>query len=381
MNRAAPTVTETPSAAMDTGIDVTWLPAHPAEGSTSMARYWHALHKASQAAGDELDIRCPFGAPCVDTPRSSRWKRAWHRYWTYPSLVRKSVDTSLVHILDHSSAHLIPQIPFGTKLVVTVHDLIPLHAENGLSGAQQSRFRRMAQQLRAAHLLIAVSDYTARKVETLLGISPDRIVVAPAGVDAGVFHSRDCPPETLHRLGAQPLVLSIGSTEPRKNLALLPEVFYQLRLTDPAIRLLRVGARLSPELRERFLQVLGPDGLVELGYVPDADLPSIYQAASALVFPSTEEGFGLPLLEAMAAGCPVVSSNAASLPEAGGNAALYFAPDSPHEAADNLLRVLRDATLRDELRSRGMERAHEFTWQRHFDAVLLAYRKIQNGSV
>jgi glycosyltransferase involved in cell wall biosynthesis len=149
-----------------------------------------------------------------------------------------------------------------------------------------------------------------------------------------------------------------------------------VRQTVPDVRFVRVGSQLSSELREQFGKALEPRSLLELGHVSDQELSGLYHKAAALVFPSREEGFGLPLLEAMAAGCPVVSSNAASLPEAGGEAAAYFDPDVPEEAVRALLRVLNDTAFADELRRQGLERVSQFTWLRHFQDVLRAYHQV-----
>ena len=368
-----------PSACAQAPLRVTWLPAHPSEGSVSMARYWRELHDASRMSAKDVDVRCPLGSPTSEIRRPSRLKRIWHRYVAYPRAVRNFVDTPIVHILDHSSAHLIPSVPPETKVVVTVHDLIPLYSQNGLTDRQRSRYRAVVQNLQHADLLVADSQYTASRLQSLLNIPERKIVVVAQGVDAEAFRGIGVLPDVLRQLLPRPIILSIGSTQPRKNLELLPDVFGRVRQKIGDICLVRVGNLLKPGLREHLTSVLGKDCLVELGHVSEEELVALYQAASALIFPSFEEGFGLPLLEAMAAGCPVVSSNSASLPEVGGDAVVYFDPCSPRGAAEALARLLRDPTLADELRRLGFERASQFSWKRHFHELVRVYHELSQA--
>src|SRR5262249_52737243 len=139
--------------------------------------------------------------------------------------------------------------------------------------------------------------------------------------------------------------------------------------------LLRVGPKLPEELAGRLREVLRPGHFVELGKLSDDELAGAYQAVDVYFFPSLWEGFGLPVLEAMAAGTPVVCSDASSLPEVGGDAALYFDPGAPEEAAYQLIRVLTDGALGESLRTDGVVRARQFTWERHAEALREIYQR------
>jgi glycosyltransferase involved in cell wall biosynthesis len=124
---------------------------------------------------------------------------------------------------------------------------------------------------------------------------------------------------------------------------------------------------------------VGEDRLLELGTITAPELRRVYHRADVLVFPSTLEGFGLPLLEAMAAGCPVVSSDAAGLREAGGDAALYFDPSDAHLGAQQILRVHSDSPLRETMIARGRQRSERYTWDRHLEGILGVYREVSEG--
>jgi glycosyltransferase involved in cell wall biosynthesis len=171
------------------------------------------------------------------------------------------------------------------------------------------------------------------------------------------------------------MLLSVGNLETRKNvvnalraLALLPERY----------RLVMVGGdgygaeRIHASIREQGLE----RRVVRLGFVPAARLPVLYESASALLFPSLEEGFGFPVLEAMAHGLPVVTSNTSSLPEVGGDAALYAAPQDVDGIARQCTRAVEDQALRRELIEKGRARARQFTWRRAAEAVLRVYEEV-----
>ena len=174
------------------------------------------------------------------------------------------------------------------------------------------------------------------------------------------------------------MLLSIGSAQIRKNLQIFPTLAEQLRREFSDLSLVRVGGPLPDSLRRPLRELLG-DRFLELGFVPEDELPGVYRAASVMVFPSLYEGFGLPLLEAMSAGCAVASSNATSLPEVGGDAVAYFDPHSQEDAVNTVACILRDDTYRRELGERGRQRASWFSWRRHMSGLQHAYRFAATG--
>lgn len=356
---------------------VLWLPADHAEGSASMDRHWREVDAVRHRAAPEgFTFSCPLDvARATNTRRAGRLRRAWRKYVAYPRESRHAaVRADVAHVLDHSFAHLLRGMPASVFKIVTVHDLAPLRDSRGLNARQLARFRRTIENLRLADLLLADSAHTAKDVVEILGCSPGSIRVLPLGADVATFAEPRPRPAGWEPAGGRRVVCSVGSALARKNLNLLPAIFAMMQ-GAPAPVLVRVGAALPDELAGAIRAVLGSDGLIECGTVPEPELAAIYQHADALIFPSRLEGFGLPVLEAMAAGCPVVSSDASSLPEVGGDAALYFAPDDAAGAAAHLTRLFNDDAIRAERIEAGRRQAASLSWEAHWDQLLEFYRE------
>lgn len=263
-------------------------------------------------------------------------------------------------------------VPRGIRcrLVVTVPDLTPLHFPR--RGAEKLYFRfLLAPALRRASRVLVYSGHTADDVARNLGVPRERIDVTPLGVDPDLSRARS--PEEIgqlrERLGLRPgYVLCLANPKPHKNVAVLLEAWRRAR---PEADLALVCAE-AGWLREA---AAGLEGLRRLDHVPEGDLAALYQGASALVIPSLYEGFGLPAAEAMAAGTPVISARAASLPEVVGEEALLFDASSADELAAALRRILADPRLREDLSARGRARARRWTWEETARLHLLAYRR------
>ena len=364
---------------------VLWLPAHPATGAVSMDRYWRELERerrtGNAAPGDPV-ISCPLGEPPALSALGGRLTRAWNKYVGYPWKVRRASrrpGVKVVHVLDHSFAHLLAQVPEKVYRIATVHDLAPLRDGTGLSPGQVARFRRTVEHLRLADLVLADSRYSADEAIALLALDAKKVRVLPLGVDVGRFAPDavpSTPPPWRERWAGRRVILSLGVAIQRKNLMVLPAVFRALKATNPDIplALLRLGSALPGELLGALHSVLGKDGVAELGHVPEREVVAAYQHADALIFPSRIEGFGFPVLEAMAAGCPVVCTNVTSLPEVGGETALYFDPDEPAAAAAHLARLFNDGPQRSERIAAGLARVTNFSWSEHFRRLVEIYR-------
>ena len=258
-----------------------------------------------------------------------------------------------------------------TPLVSVVHDLTPLthpewHARRTLVGFVPMWERTVE---RAARFL-CVSHATARDLAARYPETDSRIRVAPNGVDAAFFSPSDdaaARERTRERHAAgRPFVLYLGTLEPRKNVETLVAAWERLRDDAPSRPDLVLAGGVgwkSESLRRRIAQSPWRDGIHVAGYAPREEARQLYRAAEAFAYPSLEEGFGLPLLEAMACGTPAVSSNAEALVEVGGDAAVRAPARDVEALAAALERVLDDEALRAELRARGPERAAQFSWE------------------
>lgn len=247
------------------------------------------------------------------------------------------------------------------RLVVTVHDVFHLAMAEQVKGVHKRLYARLlfAAVAARARRTICVSDFTARELEKYTGLSRDRIEVIHNGVESAWFGvDRSIPP------AGRPYFLFVGNVKPHKNLARLVEAFSCVAARVPHDLVIvgkKEGFITGDEVVAGMAARLG-ERVRFTGYVDDAALRGYYAAADSLVFPSLYEGFGLPPLEAMACGCPVLSSQAASLPEICGDAALYCDPYSVEEMAERLVQMAEDRVLRESLKERGVARASTFTW-------------------
>jgi glycosyltransferase involved in cell wall biosynthesis len=269
-------------------------------------------------------------------------------------------------------------------VVVTIHDLSFIRFPEMFRPANRLYLTVLTRlSARRARRLIAVSAHAAAETTRLLGIPSQRIDVIYHGVDP-MF--RPLPGEVLasfrRRRGLpERFVLFVGTLEPRKNLVRLVDAF--ARVGDSGTALVLAGGKgwLYDELFAR-VEALGLcERVIFPGFVMSEELPLWYNAATALAYPSVYEGFGLPVLEAQACGTPVLTSNVSSLPEAAGNAALMVDPYDVEALAAELSRLLADATLRQELRERGIGHAEQFSWSRTAQETACVYRRALAGSV
>ena len=307
-----------------------------------------------------------------------RWRlRAALSYFGGPSMDRALGDVQLFH----ATEHLLPKLS-RARSVFTLHDTAYLlFPEYHLPRNRIYLRAMMPRFLERADRVIAVSENTRRDALRLYRLDPGKIEVIPEGVDARFLPEVD---DTIvsavrRRYGLpERFILCISTIEPRKNLTTLLEAYAALRHDHPDVRLVIVGGK--GWLFERFferLRSLGLEGEVVLtGYVPDEDVPALLNAAEVFAFPSEFEGFGLPPLEAMACGVPVVCSNAASLPEVVGEAGVLLPPRDVAAWVEALGRLLDDAQLREDLRARGLERASRFTWDAAARRTLDVYRSV-----
>jgi glycosyltransferase involved in cell wall biosynthesis len=288
---------------------------------------------------------------------------------------------SLGPALLHAPAYAMP-VATTAPTVVTVHDLSFFRLPDTL-GQVQGPYLRAATRWAVSHAraIIAVSDFTRRELMSLVGAPSERIHVVPNGIDANFARSA---PDAIARFRDQAglperFILAVGTLQPRKNLAMLVAAYADLRATMPAAPdLVIAGAPgWGPDEVARRTTALGLDGHVHRpGYVNAGDLPLLYSAATLLAFPSRYEGFGLPLIEAMACGTPVIIADAASLPEVAGEAALCVSPDDSAAWSLAMQTVLGEEGVAAQLAAAGPARAARFTWDRAASQTADVYRTV-----
>jgi glycosyltransferase involved in cell wall biosynthesis len=279
---------------------------------------------------------------------------------------RAARECDLLHV-PHFNIPLLHRGP----LVVSIMDVIHLRSpeyRNSLGSRFYARPMLAAAARRADHIF-TVSNYSKTQIMEVLGTAESKISVIHCGVDAGFHQNGDSSDSksAVDLLGiSRPYLLYVGNLKPHKNVATLLRAFAQLRNAGKIPHsLLIVGddVRWKRSIVEECVRLGIRSSTVFAPYISAELLPKIYAGADLLVMPSMAEGFGLPVLEAMACGTPVLSSNAASLPEVGGDAALYFNPASHEELASQIMHVLESSDLRESLCGLGLQRATKFSWQ------------------
>ncbi len=289
--------------------------------------------------------------------------------WEWAVLGRQAKRRGLDVV--HFPMNLVPG-GFPVPAVLTVHDFSSLFYREQLPGVPVRRGTRLLdwQRLRScgrAARIAAISRFTADEVVRRTGVSPSRVSVVHSAARPLAVPELAAARRAVARHGVnEPYLLSVATVFHHKNLPRLLEAYARARPALGGRKLVLVGrlAARSADLRDRIEGLGLAEHVIQTGWVEDDDLPALYRAADFYVFPSLYEGFGLPMLEAAACGVPVVAARAGSLPEVGGDAAVYFDPRSVDDMADTLVRVAAAPELRAELAERGRRRAAEFSWDR-----------------
>jgi glycosyltransferase involved in cell wall biosynthesis len=281
--------------------------------------------------------------------------------------------------------------PFAPcPVVVSIHDLSFEHLPHTFNRRSRTQLRLTVRHSarRAAHIL-SLSEHTRHDIIETYGIKPQRVTAIPLAAPdhfGPISDTRELQ-RVRHNYGIDgDYILSVGSIQPRKNLARLVRAYASLRgegSADKLPRLVLVGkcAWLYDETLRALDETNVKDAVVLTGYVPESDLPALYSGALCFVYPSYFEGFGLPPLEAMKCGAPVIVGNKTSLPEVVAGAALTVDPFDVEAIAGAIRRLINDSALRRELNLKGQERAKEFNWRETAKKTLAVYKEVAGVSV
>lgn len=370
---------------------------------TGIGRYTYELAKGLAQSNALEDIRFQFLLGWVDDPQVliekyhsaeqahtgspsgplKKWAHASARsiFWSISPAVKGLITLPYKDYIYHSPSFVLPN--FVGKCVSTIHDMsafrVPQYHPDFRVKYQQGIFPNL---IKKGDLLITDSEFSKRELLDFFPASQDRVVSIPLGVDP-LFHIRSSeelsPVLSRYGLHLKKYTLSVGTIEPRKNIERLIDAYARLpsalRMEFPLVLVGGQGWN-SAAIHSKIAQYTQAGWLRYLTFVPDHDLAEIYAGAKLFGCISHYEGFGLPVLEAMSSGVPVLCSDAASLPEVGGDAVVYVNPLDTDAVQDALLRILSDDALCSDLSIRGLVRSSAFTWGQTVEQTLQAYRRL-----
>lgn len=332
----------------------------------------------------------PPHTPSIGPSVASAWltglQKYYQRYWQYPRTVRR-YDVDLFHIIDHSDGHLAYWLPkTGKPVVVTCHDLINFLQPENISDQARLAFLSTAiwkyavKGICQADHIVAVSQHTAKDVTHLLGVPAADLTPVPNGVDPAFR------PFSIEEIAAirqryqisseQFCLIHVGSNHPRKNVLAVLKVLAQLRNQEKKVCLIKAGAAFS-QAQTAFIEAHGlSSAIIHLNKPAKESLVELYNAADALLSPSLYEGFGITLLEAMACGTPIITSNVTSLPEVVGAAGIMVNPRCVEEIVQAVSQLMQSNDDRQQLIEKGRARVKTFTWENTAEQVAQVYEKL-----
>ena len=374
---------------MKIGLNAHLLSFEPTYRQAGVSRYIEALLRHLPVVAPDLEITAYTGAarpgPEQGFSDAISWRHsrlqtanpttriAWEQSAGMVAARRGNVD------LMHSPVNVI-SLAGTAPQVVTVHDLAFQHFPEQYPGMKQRYLRSMTRlSVRRAARVIGVSEATRRDIITTYGVEPDNVVAIPNGVDDSM---RPLPEDQVVAFREEQglpeqFVLFLGTLQPRKNIGSLVRAYASVAMgVDWPLVIAGAKGWLYEEIFEQVRELGLTNQVRFTGHVPGDQLALWYNAATMLVYPSRYEGFGLPLLEAMACGTAVVASNASALPEVVGDAGLLVDPDDVPGLAEAILRLAGDVELRQQLERRGLGRAASFTWQETARQTAGLYRRV-----
>jgi glycosyltransferase involved in cell wall biosynthesis len=291
---------------------------------------------------------------------------------------RNSVKGRIKHISSQGYAFTAPFLRKG-PLVLTCHDLIPWTYYNNRGPV----WRANIQSIRKIRYIIAISEYTKKELMVQLKIPEERIRVIPNGLDHEKFHPLPDPVRPAYLHPEDRILLFVGLDEPRKNFGVVLQALKDLISEIPDVKIVKVGSLGRSSYRETCINKINQLGLanhvVFTGTIADSELLALYNIADAFVFPSLCEGFGLPPLEAMACGCPVIASDRTAIPEVVGEAGILIDPEDSQAWHDAVFRVLDDPALRGDMKCKSLQRAAMFSWEYCAAKTNVLYHEIEGS--
>jgi glycosyltransferase involved in cell wall biosynthesis len=317
-----------------------------------------------------------------------RAQKAYERFWRFPKEVQQQ-STDIFHIVDHSDAHIVRWLrKTGRPVVVTCHDLINILYPENLQGSVRlpivsDRLGLYSiQGMEYADAIIAVSSETAKNIDRVLNVEPGRVTIIPNAVEP-LFRSLPAGQSQAfrHQLNISSdtfCLLNVGGNHPRKNLIAILKALNILKQQGLPVQVWKVSDDFTDEdkcyIRANKLE----DSVNYLGYLDKSALVEVYNAANVLIAPSLHEGFGITLLEAMACGTPVITSNVSAMPEVVNDAGILVDPNNIQAIADEVRHLHSDFIYYQELREKGLQRVQSFTWEKVAEHMVKVYEKVLN---
>ena len=298
--------------------------------------------------------------------------------FVYPFIVKQKVIENNVKHITRQDLSFILELENLKKTIITCHDIIPIAYYN----TRNPIWKLNAKGLRKAERIITVSEFSKRDISKYIKYPEEKIEVIPPAVNHDLYY-QNRNRSMLGKYGIkenEKVILYVGAEEPRKNIQLLINAFRKLKNKIPEVKLLKVGMPNYIGVRKKLLKQIESLDLqkdvIFTGYVSERELAEIYNAVDLFVFPSLYEGFGMPPLEAMACGTPVITSDTSSLPEVVGNAAIISDPYDADKFTERMYELLTDEELRKEIIKKGFQRSKIFKWEDSAQKTLKVYKEL-----
>lgn len=298
--------------------------------------------------------------------------------YRYSTLIKKEIKKDNVkHIASQQFAYLLKSLKLDNT-IITCYDLIPWAYENNRS----SFWKNNIEGLEKADKIITISEFSKSEIIKYVGYSPNKIEIVYPAVDHDIYYKTN-DKSILKRLNISDsckIILYVGSEEPRQNVDMLINAFSELKKQLPEVKLIKIGNPHLHGAREKILELIEKLNLqkdvIFMDYVPEEELPKWYNAADLVVYPCSYAGFGMPPLEAMACGTPVITSNSTSLPEVVGKAGIIVDPHKIRDLSSNMYDVLINEDLAENMSIKGLKRSKMFNWEESAKKTVEIYEKM-----